>query len=235
MLDTFQRYKEAYRFIEEISTEREQLSLLDVGSNGAGFATYNYFENVHQTNIDIAKFPTEVIKAYPHVNFLTFNGYDFPFSDQQFDITISSDTLEHVPPQKRERFITQILRITNQFVIFTFPVKSSTVVEKLLYYGTLKISKFLKEHIEYGLPCPERFQDIIEKSEYKIIFESQNLNRQLWIVIKLYSSVLARLWKRKSKEFIILQFKKYISHSGSVINSGQGYSKTYILAKGELT
>lgn len=231
MLDTFQRYKEAYFLAEKVSGRRRVISLLDVGSNGPGFAPYNKFENVKQTNLDIQKFQKDVIKEYSKVNFVTYSGNKFPFENSSFDIVLCSDTLEHIPKEKRKKFILENLRVCNKYIVFTFPVDTSSFFEKLFYYMTLKKSLFLREHIEYGLPSEEEFENIIKNTDFNIISKSDNINRFLWIPFKLKSSILAKLWKKKSADFILSEFDKYIVKEKRLVNLGTGYSKTFILEK----
>lgn len=231
MLDTFQRYEAAFNLINDYSKEKEYVSILDIGSNGPGFALYNIFSNVSQTNLDIIHFGSEIIKRFSNVNFVTFNGFNFPFRDSAFDIIICSDTLEHINLDYREDFISEILRISNHFVVFTFPVSSSRIFEKVLYYGSLKKIKFLKEHIENGLPKKVEFYAAIKGSNFSIIRELENINRFLWIPLKIFSSILYWKWKNKSSNFIYKKFKNYLLLNRSLINSGVGYSKSFILER----
>ncbi len=234
MLDTFQRYKVAYQEVEKISKNIKQVKLLDVGSNGIGFAEYNRFKNVEQTNLDIQEFDEKLKKDSPHIKFVTYDGRVFPFLDNEFDILLCSDTLEHVPAKYRGDFIKECLRVSKNTVIFTFPVSSSSFFEKLLYYATFKKSVFLKEHIEYGLPKIKNFNDIIKNNGYSIVGKYENINRFLWIPVKLLSSIFVRLWRDKSKEFIYKKFKKYIKKERKLLNIGIGYSDTFILEKKQL-
>lgn len=231
MLDTFQRYKEAYFLVEKVSNKKREVTLLDVGSNGPGFATYNKFENVRQTNLDIQEFQKNVVRKYLNIKFVTYSGNKFPFEDSSFDIVLCSDTLEHIPKEKRRRFILENLRVSDRYIVFTFPVDTSSFFEKLFYYMTLKKSLFLREHIEYGLPSEEEFENIIKNTDFNIISKSDNINRFLWIPFKLKSSILAKLWKKKSADFILSEFDKYIVKEKRLVNLGTGYSKTFILEK----
>jgi ubiquinone/menaquinone biosynthesis C-methylase UbiE len=231
MLDTFQRYKVAYMKVKEKSLSGENLKLLDIGPNGIGFGLYNHFENVKQTNLDIQKFDKELIKKYPDVDFVTYDGSVFPFEDKSFDIVLCSDTLEHIPRNLREEFLKESFRVAKDLVIFTFPVSTSAFFEKVLYYGTFKKSTFLKEHIEHGLPSVGEFEDMIEKTNFSILVRRDNINRFLWIPFKMTSSILAKLWKKKSTNFVFDKFKRYIRKERKVVNRGIGYSKTFVLER----
>lgn len=231
MIDVFQRYKSAYQVVKSESAKSKNLNLLDVGSNGIGFGAYNNFSNVKQTNIDIQDFDKEVIKNNPHIDFITYDGSVFPFGDNSFDIVVCSDTLEHIPLEYREKFIEENFRVSKNLVVFTFPVKSSALFEKILYYATFKKSSFLREHIEYGLPDPSSFEEKSKTSGFTIVGKTENINRFLWIPVKLLSSLELRLWRKKSKEWMFERFLNFVKKNHWYLNFGRGYSKTYILKK----
>jgi len=233
MLDTFQRYEAAFNLINNFAKENESVSILDIGSNGPGFAYFNIFSNVKQTNLDIVHFDREIIKRFRNVNFVTFNGFDFPFHDGAFDIIICSDTLEHVNPEFRNNFISQVLRISNRFVVFTFPVSTSRIFEKILYIGSFKRIKFLKEHIENGLPTKDEFYNAVKGSNFIVKREKENINRFLWIPLKILSSVLYWKWKNKLSNFIYRKFNNYLLFNRTMINFGIGYSYSFILERAQ--
>lgn len=231
MLDTFQRYKVAYEKVREKSSSGESLKLLDIGSNGIGFGLYNHFKNVKQTNLDIQEFGEELINKYPWVDFVTYNGLVFPFEDRSFDIVLCSDTLEHIPMNRRKEFLKESFRVAKDLVIFTFPVSTSSVFEKIIYYGTFKKSAFLKEHIEYGLPTVKSFRHLADKFGFEIVDEAQNINRLFWIPVKLLSSVLTKLWRNKTRQEILEKFDRFVNTKRFILDIGKGYSVSFILIR----
>jgi len=233
LFDTFQRYLEVYRLVSREAALKPDhtIRLLDIGSNGPGFADFNKFPNVDQTNIDISPPDPKVLAAYPHIGFVTYPGDELPFDDESFDIVVCVDVLEHVPPEKRAKFIHEGIRVSRRHIVFVFPVRSSAPWEQVLSKMTFGKIKFLEEHIRHGLPSENDFYEAIQPiTTAKLIHESGNMNIGLWIPLKLASSLSLRLFKR-FPGLIFQSFLLYGSFFARWVNWGQCYSKTFILEK----
>jgi hypothetical protein len=233
MLDTFQRYLEIYKFVQREADKSRNgtIRLLDVGSNGPGFAHYNRFKNVHQTNIDIFDTDKSVQDRFPEVEFLKYDGERLPFEDDFFDIAVCVDVLEHVPPEKRNSFLRDVIRISRNSIIFVFPVKTSERWEKFLSLITFHKIKFLEEHIEYGLPGEQVLYDAIRPlSGVRLVEELGNMNIWLWIPVKMISSLLNFFIKHQD-DWIYKWFLFYQSTLSKIINWGRCYSKVFMLEK----
>lgn len=83
---------------------------------------------------------------------------DLPFPDKKFGAAICLDTLEHVAPDRRARLIAELGRVARSSVIVAAPfhteaVKSAdrAVFEFIRAHAGYE-QKFLKEHLELGLP-----------------------------------------------------------------------------------
>ncbi|MBF8277131.1 MAG: hypothetical protein HW390_2204 [Candidatus Brocadiaceae bacterium] len=127
--------------------EGEDLNILDVGGS---------------PNNDAIKLfiPHRITAANPQYNNIC--GTSLPFADESFDITISIDTLEHVPGAERELFIKELVRTARTKVILACPFDDPLVseMEKAIYAITK--NPFLEEHIKCGLPSLPQTLDIIE-------------------------------------------------------------------------
>jgi hypothetical protein len=64
-----------------------------------------------------------------------------PFEDEQFDIVLSSESLEHIPDYKKA--LQEILRVSKKVAIITVPHESQVIVQKTIESGDLH------GHIQY--------------------------------------------------------------------------------------
>jgi len=134
-------------------------SLLDVGGT-----THGLFERFLET----ASPGLEFSIANPGYNGI--DGCDLPFGDNEFDVVTCIDTLEHVQPSDRGRVISEIRRVAKRLVVVAAPYDTpwTSGAEEMLY--ELSENKFLREHLEFGLPSLQDFRrysaDIGCKSTY---------------------------------------------------------------------
>jgi hypothetical protein len=110
---------------------------------------------------------------------------DLPFSDRTFDIVLSTDVLEHVPPQLRSKVISETLRVADKLVILAFPCGEAAWESDRELLETYKNSnrnapEWLTEHMEAPFPGPELFSSLegwhIEQ------FGNDNLQFHSWLM-----------------------------------------------------
>ena len=91
-------------------------------------------------------------------NMVRADGAALPFADGRFDLVVSSDTLEHVAPERRPRFVRELLRVSRDAVILGAPFDTPGVREaeavlreaiREKYPGSYG---FIEEHEQHGLP-----------------------------------------------------------------------------------
>ena len=152
--DLYQRYALASRVVESL----EARSLLDVGGvlgdeSGHLASSSDFFENVDYLQ-------TTDLRPVDLPDHIQADGSDLPFGDHEFDLVLSLDVLEHVPGSRRERFLLELDRIAQHWVVVGFPVQTPEVeeAEHHLSNSLLKTHGFLNEHAEFGLP----HKDLIE-------------------------------------------------------------------------
>lgn len=85
------------------------------------------------------------------------DGSRLPFPDESFDAVVSLDTLEHVPRNRREDFLTELNRVTRDVVVLSAPFSDPHVhlaEEALNAFVRARFGDFptLDEHSEHGLP-----------------------------------------------------------------------------------
>jgi hypothetical protein len=135
---------------------RERLTILDVGG---------YYQQADGT----PRLPSQQFLGDQDLTVLDLPACDLPgyvqgdgtamtFADSSFDLVISCDTLEHIPPDLRDRFVRELVRVARYGVLLICPVDDyrTALAEKLLYAyiqaELLAKHDQLREHREYGLP-----------------------------------------------------------------------------------
>ncbi len=163
------RYKEIVRIIEK--TKKNEPSIIEIGSGKIGITSYLKQKVI---GVDVT------FDDYPPLGSLEekiYNGSTLDYFDNSFDFVISVDTIEHIPKDERQKIITEMLRITKKYTILAFPCsKKSQLYEKKLLrkytsYG-LPVPKYLKEHMECGLPDENEIMGMIKRN-----FISENISR----------------------------------------------------------
>lgn len=145
--DQFERYK----IIKDVTVKlapKTKLKILDVGGY-PGLIT-DFLPKHDITVVDIL--PSQ--KPY----YVQASGDNLPFADGSFDLVCSCDTLEHIPKAKREAFLAELARVTNNWLILCAPFADprTELAEQILYAYVQKVlfTEFttLKEHLDNGLP-----------------------------------------------------------------------------------
>lgn len=89
------------------------------------------------------------------------SGAALPFPDGAFDLVLSSDTLEHVPPPQRPAFLAELLRVSSNAVVLCAPFHQDAVaaIEAALNdahrAATGRDHPWLGEHVQNVLPILE--------------------------------------------------------------------------------
>jgi hypothetical protein len=140
--DTYRRWRGISALLE--SDERLQglraLRILDVGGS----------PDNEQLKLIL---PYDIEVANPAYNGI--DGTDLPFPDRSFDVVICIDTLEHVPPNKRDLLIGEVVRTARRKTLLACPFDEPFVsdLERAIFQITLH--PMLAEHLQFGLPSLE--------------------------------------------------------------------------------
>ena len=88
---------------------------------------------------------------------ILYDGNILPLSDNSFEAVVTLDVLEHVHPDNRLQFITEVLRVSRHFLFLSVPyhtakhVQSEQELLKLYREVTKRDHQFLSEHVKNGL------------------------------------------------------------------------------------
>ncbi len=146
--DQYQRYRLVSDLIEEVRAPGERLHILDVGGRTALLREFLPDDTVRLVDLEASKESGLVLG----------DGSRLPFRSDTFDVVCGFDTLEHVPPQRREAFVAECTRTSKRLVILAGPYRTPEVDEaEELLRGFMQdklglVHRYLEEHRGHGLP-----------------------------------------------------------------------------------
>ncbi len=194
--DQYQRYRVLKDIAEIIKnqTGNRDLKILDVGGHSTTMEGKPWLpvkEFLPEDKTSVVDIPVCDIPAY-----IRGSGDKLPFKKDSFDIVTCQDVLEHIPPEKREGFIQNLIETGRDYIIIGCPFYSenSALSEKIFFeYIKNKIGGehyHLKEHITNGLPKIEDIEQILnlKRLEFSIIPSGYIYNWLLMNLIKVYIS-----------------------------------------------
>src|SRR3989344_4018605 len=173
--------------VEKIKALGSTSSIVEVGSGGLGIAPYLKRQVV---GVDLS-FPPPL---HPLLTPVLGSATDLPFAARAFDIVVSLDMIEHIPPKLRERGIFEMLRVGKTLVCLGMPCGREAQLQDKQLEQEYKIKRgegfdFLSEHFEYGLPTKQEILSAIEGSARKLNLQIEvetignlNLSWRLWLM-----------------------------------------------------
>lgn len=177
--DQYQRYRLVADLLGEVAGRSERrLRVLDVGGRTALLRAFVPDADVALVDVDPSSEPGLVLG----------DGSRLPFATDSFDVVACFDTLEHVPPARRDAFVDECARVARSFVFIAGPYQSAEVdeAEELLQdFMRKKLAtehRYLNEHRQNGLPSRERVVGRLEAQGARTrCFGHGNLER--WLVL----------------------------------------------------
>lgn len=178
--DQFGRQKIVADIINELrSSQKQKYKIVDIGGYKGKTKDLLPYDDVIVTDLyDIEE--KDYVRA---------SGLNMPFNDQEFDFSVSFDVLEHVSDSDRPKFIKEALRISKRGVILCVPhaTEQNVKAEKILNTYYKKVHgiphKWLREHIENGLPKMNKFVNDLKSDGYTIV-KIYNNDTYLWMLMQ---------------------------------------------------
>lgn len=194
--------------VKEITRAKlENLKILEIGSGSLGITPY-LKRPIDAADIDFEGPKTDLI------NRIKAKATDLPFRKNSYDVAISVDVLEHLPPNLRESATFEQLRVTKKMAIIAVPVgEKSERQDRQIHQIWIKTfpdkeNQFLEEHVQNGLPKVEEILVFIDKSARSL---QKKYKVRSYPLLNLHvREILMRTWISKSKFMYYLYLKGFL-------------------------
>jgi hypothetical protein len=235
--DHYQRYALTQKLVNHLRPhgESSQLRVLDVG--GSSSSLKHFLPDDDVVLADVQEPPTftyrEVV-PFRYDAYVLGAGQQLPFADACFDVVTAHDTLEHVPPEYREGFLQDLIRVSKRYVIVSgpiFQIETAAAERRLAEYmdrafGGSNVS--LTEHIELGLPDEEFIASALTSGTAGVVSVSTG-NLMNWLTMMALKYYLVAF--PDSDELHEALDRTYNTVVSPRDFAGQCYRKTYAAAK----
>jgi SAM-dependent methyltransferase len=164
--DQYQRYRIVADVVELLRGGSNPLRILDVGG---GEGTILKFLSEDQLTV-LDQFDAEGVPG-----FIKGEATALPFEDGAFDYVTSVDVYEHIEPEARERYLSELRRTARRGVLLVAPFDSVVVrdAEQVAHEFHraihLKDNVWLEEHEQNGLPSLDDTREFFEGHEDTVL------------------------------------------------------------------
>ena len=106
-----------------------------------------------------------------------FDGRRLPFRDRSFEVAVSLDVLEHIPPPQRALHVAELIRVASTGIVVCCPLGTPTHVaaeDELARWHREAVGRphrFLEEHLETGLPSEPELRDLADAFRLELRFQ----------------------------------------------------------------
>ena len=232
--DQYQRYRVVQRAIGHLRGAREgPLRVLDVGGHAFGA---DGSRSVLPIRLCLPQDDTVVLDTQDcdAPGYLRGNGAAIPFADDSFDVVVSCDAFEHVPPCDRSTFLHEISRVSRDYVILIAPFHqpvtrlAEEILEQFIFKTLRVVHPALREHLAQGLPAREEVQDLLERAGVSFVdFPSGHVYH--WLTIMLAKHYLLSIPGSSEMNERIDAF--YNEHFANGDERPPGYRHIFIVSK----
>jgi hypothetical protein len=187
--DQYQRYRIVADAVELLREDSNPLRILDVG--GGQGVILDFFSEDRVTILD--QFDAGGVPG-----FVRGDATALPFEDGAFDYVTSVDVYEHIEPESREKYLSELRRTAQRGVLLAAPFDSAMVrdAERIAHEFHraihLQDNVWLEEHEQNGLPNLDDARQFFEGHE-DTVFVLPNGYIPHWLVmicLTFYSSKL---------------------------------------------
>lgn len=228
--DRYTRNKIIGDFINNLREINKQIRILDVGGRSGDLRKFLQ-EDDELYILDIRNSESN------EKNYFLGNITNAPFKDLIFDVVVSSELFEHLTPENREKSLSEMFRMSKNFVILGAPFYSKEV-----YDAEIKANDFfrklanidhpwLDEHIKNGLPKQEDLKKILLEKGYNFyIIENNNILNWLLMQSFIFYTHTNPVFGVKIEEVFRFYNENFLELGDSLPPT---YRKIYFISKGK--
>jgi len=164
--------------------------VLDVGDSSGYLQAFD--ADLHVVSADIVASAAPL----PGLVLTIADGSRLPFRSRSFDAVVSSDALEHVPPDERALFVVELTRAARELVVLAAPFDTPGVagaeelVRRYCLLAAGQPQEQLDEHAAHGLPMLDTTCATIE-AEGLTVVNTGNGNLFDWLLMMLVKQQLS--------------------------------------------
>ena len=182
--DGYSRFYILTDIIKKTYTDKKiSVQILDVGGGSEYMQQQLDTLNISYelTVLDILPKPANMKAKY-----IQGDATNMPFENNEYDIVISTDVLEHIPTKSKKKFVEECVRVSSDLFILAAPFNTPGVDEAEVVVNEFNIKLFgtpqnwLEEHLRLGKPNLSLVREVLnEKKIYYIDFGTQNITTWL--------------------------------------------------------
>lgn len=186
--DKYIRYNEIIRLINEYAKKNKSIAVLDVGGGDESLCDFLSRNNVKITILDISEKELGPARQKGYDTVLADASKKIPFKDNSFDIVTSVASLEHVPPERRDKYCDELKRVArSRVLLYVQSGKAAEKYDRKLYRFSKSLGipdPWTEEHIRYGLPSGEDLKKYFPRAEIRFI-----QNARVWYATILLTKI----------------------------------------------
>lgn len=238
MLDIILRYKP---IVEDVKRNKYK-DILEVGSDDYGISPFLNLK--HKITLFDVGFRRKLMK---NVSYKTGDVLQLPFENKAFECVISLDMLEHIPSKLRAKAISELMRVTKKRLYLGFPCDIPARRRDRAFFNLVSRFKnsphfkYIKEHIENGLPSSKKVFKTLKTYDPKDIQTINNLNAKIEIYLVILSNldfipilILQKLLDMIAIDSLPSAFRLFMFSFGwlsKYLSYGSCYRKIFVVSK----
>jgi len=159
------RYDPIVKKLKQLKKMNSKLKVLEIGSGSKGVT--RFFRHP-VTGVDV-EFQEHKDPLLTEIRLPAQKG--LPFKNNEFDVVLSVDTVEHIPRKERDAALKEMLRVSNRHILLAYPARWTKWDERVLRKWPKDLDTYqnIKEHYDCGMP---------DGSEVERVFKNCKIERR---------------------------------------------------------